>query len=404
MRWQFAILICFLHWKQLTLYAQNLKLHKMTMIQENFVSIRNIAYGRALLLKMRLEMEGVICFLTNIHQIESGADINLPEADIEKAYDILEELKLASGSEKELMVKKLKSVRRILVPIDFSPLSIKAAHYALELARTLKADIRLLNVWFNNVNEGFVFNEMFAFQTNLDTIMNEMADEIHRKMAEVIYELRCRIRDEKIRGVEVDFDLIRGSAVEAILEIVDDYKPGLVVMGTHGKNREGIGLIGSTTAKVIENCKVPVLAVPQGYNVTDFIAPKNIAYITNFDDTDFRALHRLIAFVRPFNVKIFCVHIQLKDSKLLDNVKMKKMRQFFNECFSEFDIECGIIETPDLLSGIESFIDERKIDVISLITRKRNLLTHLLAPSLTRKLLFQSDIPILIFNESIDVS
>jgi nucleotide-binding universal stress UspA family protein len=376
----------------------------MTDIHDKTFTIRDLSYSRALLLKMRFEMEGIPCFLTNIHHPDAGVDINLPAEFSEKAFVIAEELRQASGSEKEIMVKNLRSVRRILVPIDFSTLSIKAAHYALDLARTLKADIRLLNVWFNAANEGFVFNEMFAFQVNLEAIMKEQEAEAEAKILSVVDELKVRIRDEKIRGVDVDYDLVRGASVEAILEIVDDYKPGVVVMGTHGKTRESFGLLGSTTAKVIEKCKVPVLTVPYNYDTSGFFAPRSIAYITNFDETDFQALHRLITFVKPFNVKIYCIHIQPNESSILDKVKMKQTREYFNETYAEFDIECGLIETVDILEGVETFILEKQIDLIALISRKRNLLTQLLRPSLTKKLLFQSEIPILVFRETENAS
>lgn len=374
----------------------------MTLNNDKTITIRNVSYSRALLLKMRLELEGIQCFLTNLHEPDTGVDIQLAIKDSEKAYLLLDDMRKAAGVEKEYLVKSLKSVRRILVPVDFSHMSIQAAHYALELARTLKADIRLLNVWFNSANESFVINEMFAFQTNLESIMREMEADAQSKLEELADELKQRIRNERIRGVDVDFDLVRGDAVDAILDITDAYKPGLLVMGTRGKNRTGIGLIGSTTARVIEKSKVPVLTVPSGYDINNFIAPKNVAYITNFDDNDFLALHRLITFVRPFDVKIYCVHSNPDVSYVLDKVKMKKMREYFNDHYSGCNIECGLIENSDSLEGIETFIDEKKIDVIALISRRRNLITQLFKPSLTRKLLFQSDIPILVFRETAD--
>lgn len=376
----------------------------MTEISDKLFSIRNLNYGRALLLKMRLEMEGIPCFLSHLNQPDSGVDLQLNEADAERAFRIVDEMRTAAGEEKELMVRNLRSVRRILVPVDFSDMSIRAAHYALELARTLKADIRLLNAWFNTANEGFMFNEMFAFQVNLESLMKEQEQIAGEKLAELANELKLRIRNEKIRGVDVDFDLVRGAAVEAILGIAEDYKPGLIVMGTKGKNREGIGLIGSTTARLIEKSTVPVLAVPAGYDSGSFFAPASIAYITSFDETDLHALNRLIAFVRPFRVKIYCLHIHPGGDYVLDTVRMKKMRAYFTESHADLDIECGLIESDDILEGLESFVQDKKIDVLALVSRKRNLLTQLLKPSLTRKLLFQSDIPLLVFRETENAS
>lgn len=373
-------------------------------VKENFVVIRNLSYSRALLLKMRLEMEGVQCYITHIHQPEIGVDLNIPEADASKAYQLLDELMHAAGSEKEAVVKKMLGLRRILVPVDFSELSIKAAHYALELARTLKAEVMLLNVWFNSANQGFVFNEMFAFQLNVEELLREQEQEAQAQIEDLATELRKRVRDEKMRGVKVDYDLVRGGPVESILAYVQDYQPGTLVMGTHGKRREGLALLGSTTARVIEKCPVPVLAVPWGYDTANFSRPRHVAYLTRFDENDMQAIHRLVAFVRPFHVKVYCVHLHPEDSLKLDSLRMKKLRDHFAEAITDVEIECGLIETEDAVEGLLDFVREKQIDVLALISRKRNIIEQLLKPSLTRKLLVGSDIPLLIFRETENAS
>jgi nucleotide-binding universal stress UspA family protein len=369
-----------------------------------FVVIRNLTYSRALLLKMRLEMEGVQGFISHIHQPEIGVDLNVPEADAALAYQLLDELKFASGSEKEAIVHKMRGLRRILVPVDFSELSVKAAHYALELARSLKAEVMLLNVWFNSANQGFILNELYAFQLNVEELLREQEQEAQARIEDLATELRKRVRDEKMRGVKVDYDLIRGSPVEGILAYIDDYKPGTIVMGTHGKQREGLTLLGSTTARLIDRCPVPVLAVPWGYNTASFTTPRNVAYITRFDENDMQAIHRLVAFVRPFQVKVYCVHIHTEDSLKLDSMRMKTLRNHFTEAITDVEIECGLIESSDAVEGLLDFVREKQIDVIALISRKRNIIEQLLKPSLTRKLLFGSDIPLLVFRETENAS
>lgn len=369
------------------------------MDSEKILTIATHTYARALLLKGRLEMEGIDCFLANVGSVQGSVSVRIRESDAEKAYPIVREMQEATGSEKQVTVKTLRSVRRILVPVDFSPMSINAAHYALDLAKTLKADIRLLHVWFSNAGEPFALNEVYAYQVNFEGILIEQEEEARKRCEELVQTLKKRIRDEKIRGVDVEFDLIRGGTVDSILLISDEYKPGLVVMGTRGRNRESRNLLGSTTARIIESSTVPVLAIPADYESKDFREPKKILYATNFERSDFAALHRLIAFVRPFDVKIYCVHVNLNDNITLDAVRMKSMREHFNKEYGEYNIECGLIESEDLLRGIEEFIKGKKIDVIAIGSRKRNLLVQLLKPSLTRKILFQTSIPLFVFKE-----
>ncbi len=373
--------------------------HLMTMENEKIITIATHTYSRALLLKGRLELEGIDCFLKNAGSIQGSVEVRIREHDAENAYPILREMREATGSGKAATVKTLRSVRRILVPVDFSQMSLNAVDYALDLARSLKADIRVLHVWFSNAGEPFALNEVYAYQVNFEGILLEQEQEAHKRCDELVQKLKKRIREEKIRGVDVDYDLIRGGTVDSILLIAEEYQPGLVVMGTRGRNRESRNLLGSTTARIIENCPVPVLAVPVDYQVRDFRKPANILYATNFEQSDFAAIHRLIAFVRPFDVKVYCVHVNLNDNLTLDTVRMKQMREHFNKEYGEFDIECGIIESDNLLHGIEDFIEDKHIDLIAIGARKRNLLSQLFKPSLTRKILFQTEIPLFVFRE-----
>jgi nucleotide-binding universal stress UspA family protein len=73
------------------------------------------------------------------------------------------------------------------------------------------------------------------------------------------------------------------------------------------------------------------------------------------------------------------------------------MEFILKEEYGEYEVECGLIESEDLLSGIQDFIHEKEIDVISLTSHKRNLLSKLIQPSITKKILFQSEIPMLVF-------
>jgi nucleotide-binding universal stress UspA family protein len=363
----------------------------------NIITIARHTYSRALLLKVELEAQGIVCFLTNIDDPNQDVEIRIKESDTATALEIIESHEKLTGIEKEISIRTLRSIRRILVPVDFSPLSFKAANYALELSKTLKADIRLVNVWYSNANEPFAFNEMYSYHPDFEILAKEQQTDAQQRIEQMCNELNYRIKNEKIRGTNVDFDLIRGTAIEGILSVIDDYQPGLVVMGTHGKKRSTSSFIGSTTGQLIQNSKVPVLTIPLGLDTDHFRLPRNVMYATNFESSDFASIHKLIAFARPFNVKIYCVHVHLNDSLQLDEGRMLKLRNHLREEYNEYEVECGLIESEDLLTGIQDFIHEKEIDVISLTSHKRNLISKLIQPSLTKKILFQSEIPMLVF-------
>ncbi|MBW7846544.1 MAG: universal stress protein [Bacteroidales bacterium] len=370
------------------------------MKTSSFITMRDISYSRALLLRMQLELRGVDCFISGIQSGEADVDLWVEPQHAALAMQLYDDMRSAAGSQKEQWISHLRRVRRILVPVDFSERSIKAAHYALELARTLKAELRLLHVWFQSGTEGLVFNEMYAFQADLGPMMREQEQLAMDQLNELSETLKNRVKAERIRGVKISTDLVRGNTIDTLLAIVDEFEPGLVVMGTRGKNRDSRSLIGSTTSRMMARCNVPVLAVPEGYDISHFIAPKTVAYITHYEKSDFQALHRLISFVKPFHPKIYCLHVESEPNQVVDRLMMQQFREEMLSSRTTANIECGLIQAENPVEAIEAFVDEKKVDVIAIVMRKRSLLKQLFEPSLTRRLLYQTHLPLLVFRES----
>ena len=59
-----------------------------------------------------------------------------------------------------------------------------------------------------------------------------------------------------------------------------------------------------------------------------------------------------------------------------------------------------LIKNPNLVKGIEKYITEKDIDILAVTTHKRNLITSLLKPSITKELVFEINIPLLVFHSA----
>ena len=168
-------------------------------------------------------------------------------------------------------------------------------------------------------------------------------------------------------------------------------------MGTRGSKLEGLRSFGSVTAQVIHKLNIPVLAVPHDYDAMQFDGPKRVLYATDFDSTDYSALRRLVSFVKPFRSKVYCVHVALENSEALDEVQMRQIKNYIYDSLGEQNVECGLLESYDLQKSLEDFIREKRIDVLAMTTHKRSLFERLFRPSLTKKFLFQTQIPLFVF-------
>lgn len=138
-------------------------------------------------------------------------------------------------------------IKRILLPVDGSEYSEKAAERALFLAKNFNASVDILFV----VELPLELYEPPAELVNLiETLRNE-GEEIVRK-------LKLKFKEE---GVPSETYVIQGNVAEEILGLSDKVEADLIVMGSHGRTGLKRLLLGSVTEKVINFGKKPVLVV-----------------------------------------------------------------------------------------------------------------------------------------------
>lgn len=367
-------------------------------MSDKIVTLTTLTYSRAQILKDRLKEAGIESFLSNIHVIRStvpsGVRVKVNENDLKKALRIAFALEEELGKDELLEEDIVEDIKRILVPVDFSVYSKNACEYALGIAERLKAEIMLFHSYYFNVAPMLTAAEPYTYQMTAEQSLAEIKEIAENNMNKFYNQLKSEISANNIEGVQLNYFQTHGIADEEIITYSKDYKPGVIIMGTGSNEKNNDFLFGSVTSQVIEDADVPVLAIPKishykGVNKT------NILYATNFDKSDTKAIRKLMTLVYLFDVKIYCVHIgkHKHDSVLMDNLE-----NHFEKHYAGYDIECTLIESTNVLEELQHFVDEKNIDIVAMTTHKRNILTRIFNPSLTRKVLFHTHTPLLVFH------
>lgn len=367
---------------------------------EKIVTIARFPNNRALLLQSRLQAEGIDCFLShqNLLQaaVSSGVEIKVRHSDMDKALRLIEQYKQEQGSQKERSIKTLRSVRRILVPVDYSEASEKAVGFTLDLADTLKAEIKLLHVYFNPVLDVAPFDTSHTYQINLSNYLHEIEQNARKQMASIVVDLRKKAAGTKNK-VKISFALANGLAADEILSLSHKYHPGLIVMGSRGMGKQSEGLLGSVTAKVVAKSAVPVIAIPESSKSLRIDKVKNVLYATDFDNYDQVALSRLINLMHPFSATLHLVHVSIGVKKSWDKIKMDSLKKFIHDEFEKFPVKFKIMISDDVVNGLESYMRENTIDVIALTNHARGLINSFFTPSVTKMIMQRINKPLFVF-------
>jgi len=146
------------------------------------------------------------------------------------------------------------SYRRILVPVDDSPVSRLGLKAALQMARDSGAKVRLLHV----------VEEFGAFMTpDTGASIGPVLDSLRAAGKRTIARIERRARAAGIKPSTALVENFGGRVADTILDEVKRWRPDLVVMGTHGHTGIKHVLLGRVTERVLRAASCPVLTVPR---------------------------------------------------------------------------------------------------------------------------------------------
>ncbi|MGZ9736338.1 universal stress protein [Flavobacterium sp. GNP002] len=276
-------------------------------------------------------------------------------------------------------------MRKILFPTDFSEVSKNAFIYTLKLADSIDAEIITMHVYqlpqANYVNVSEYLHEIYDVTelSNFDNYKDEVP--ILRHIAE----------ENNLDKVKISHVLILGNLIEEIQKITKHENIDFIVMGTKGATSLKETFLGTVATKVMNDVKAVVLAIPERCKYQPI---KNLLYITEYNSTDIESFMRVMAFAKVFQAHIDCLHVEP-----LHHKNKKNDMEDWNELIKNHNIALHSISGDDIEGIILNFIDLYKINMIAMRVYHKNFFEKLFEISLSKKLAFHVNVPILAIHE-----
>ena len=275
-------------------------------------------------------------------------------------------------------------MKTIIVPTDFSPVSINAMNFAVNMAEGIDASLLLLNVY----NIPVSYSEV--------PIMLVSVDEMKKSSEDQLAELKKNVIHVTSGKVKVYTESRMGNTVDELEELCKHIQPFAVVMGAKGKTSIEKVVFGSTTLTAIRHLTWPVICVPPGKEYGKGI--KKIGLACDFKQVvETTPVQFIRQIVKEFNAELHILNVDYKEkhfrpetpeqSFLLHNL-LEDVKPFYH-----------FINNPDIEDGINEFAESNNLDLVIAIPKKHNLLGGIFKPSSTKQLVFQSHIPVMCVHE-----
>jgi universal stress protein A len=153
------------------------------------------------------------------------------------------------------------SIKRVLVPTDFSDSSGQALRYGRALAEAFHASLHVVHVLEDLLAHAWAAEMYVASMPN-------MGEEIEKEARE---RLARTISPEEQARLHVTLELLTGNPFLEICRYAKAQDIDLIVLGTHGRGPVAHMLLGSVAEKVVRKAPCPVLTVRESQH--DFVMP-----------------------------------------------------------------------------------------------------------------------------------
>jgi nucleotide-binding universal stress UspA family protein len=285
-------------------------------------------------------------------------------------------------------------MKRMLVPVDFSPHTDISCQFALLIAKATGAEMILFHSFFDQLYfAGGGFNSG-GFESGImltDKIILDFQKQKETRLRELADGLNSNLLQSGKSDVKVSYHMGSGDPEVQILQAIEQYRPDLIIMGSSGMGKKRL-LSGSVARRIMNSAEIPVIAVPEMDEVHDI---RNVVYMTNFDPADHEVIVKIDKLLSPFHVSMFCFHLCDKNDIAIAKKKMENFAgsQLFKAL--EGRISFHLLDAENQQEALRIFMDEQMTDLVAFIPHKRNVLKNIVFQGLTKEDLFLTHIPIL---------
>jgi len=283
-------------------------------------------------------------------------------------------------------------MKSLIYPTDFSENASNAFSWAIEIAKINKSKFI-----YQHVYDPPLATPIDAYTMQVGTI--SVAEE--NKQQIISEKIKQIIDRSPVKNMAHEIIVNEGFAPEEIIETAREKDANFIVMGTNGESGQSESILGTVTTDIIRKAPCPVLAIPGDI---PFKAPKKIVYATQLNSYESPIFKTMMNFAKLFEASLTFLHIIEKDYEHpYERGYRLALDRFMDKC-DYGKIAIMELQYEDVGKGINEYLTKQETDVLGITTHTKSLLDRIMHPSLTKKMVLHTRIPIIAFSEEMIIN
>lgn len=266
---------------------------------------------------------------------------------------------------------------KILLPVDFSSVSINAIQYAY--AMYPQAEFKIIHIASGVIStrEPFYLKEG---KTKKLVLAEELENEILNAVG--IKELPNNFSHE----------VVDGETVPGIKAVAEDYKPDLIIMGTRDNYDLLDKVFGTISLRVTKNGLAHTLLVPR---YAKFEKMNRVIVATDHHMQETGLLDWIVEWNRERLAYISFIHIQDRDKDDVESLSASIVHALLKQKKIDFEFKIENVRNLDVTETLLSKAYNEGADLVIAAPDQQSLLNSLLIKSVSKELIQKSKIPVM---------
>ncbi|MEM6831857.1 MAG: universal stress protein [Bacteroidota bacterium] len=281
-------------------------------------------------------------------------------------------------------------MKKIIVPVDFSPQAADALDFAIDFGKKVKSKILLLHILETPTSSFSVTGEVN--QPSMETLYKEeFIKGVHHRLDEWAQKVREA-------GVEVGTRMKYGNPFHNISRAITEEKASLIIMGSKGASGLKEVFIGSNAERVIRYAACPVIVIK---GPTALEKMRNLVLASDLSEEQDRIASKAKEVQSLLGLNMHVLKVRTGYNFLTSNEANKQLEGFARRNLLQ-NHTLNTIEAEYADEGIVEFAEEVNAGIILIGTHGKTGLAHFFGGSRAEDLVNESKIPVMTFKLPFD--
>lgn len=280
-----------------------------------------------------------------------------------------------------MCISNPKTMKKILVPTDFSEQAENALKVAAQLAKQHNCEIYLLHIV-----------EIPMHKVDALSSYNNLPEAVYfMKLAHKQFE-ELKAKDY-LKGLVIHEHVDLHEIFKGIFKTCKKHHIDLVIMGSNGVSGLREMLIGSNTEKVVRTSETTVLVVKnehEKFKVKDFV------FASDFKEENKAPFKKAIDLAKVLGAKLHLLMVNTPH-KFITSAKANKRMNAFVKAFKSKNYSTNIYNDLSIEKGIMNFSESIHADLIGMSTHGRQGISHFFNGSISEDLVNHAKRPVVTF-------